>query len=59
MNILLNQPIDEDLFIADDTISHNDNDILSDCEKGLKAKIIKSMNAMSLMFLHYLGDLTD
>ena len=59
VNILLNQLIDEDLFIADDTISHDYDDILRHCAKELKAKMIKAVNAMSLTFLHYLGDTAD
>ena len=58
-NNLLNQPIYDGLFSANDTISQDDHDTLSDCEKELKAKTMKAVNAMSWDIFHFLSDLTD
>ena len=56
-NIILNEPIDEDAFSANNTISHQDVHLFSDCEKELKAKTMKVVNTVSPILTHHLSDL--
>ena len=56
-NIILNEPIDKDTFGTNNTISHQDAHLFSDCKKELKAKTMKVVNTVSLILTHHLSDL--